>query len=74
MVKLPLLKKINNLSDDEFIDSFLKHVKDTFEDELADSIIRIMDLAAYKGIDLEQHIKAKNRYNLTRQYKHGKKY
>jgi len=33
-----------------------------------------MELAAYKGVDLEEHIKAKKRFNSTRQYKHGKKY
>jgi NTP pyrophosphatase (non-canonical NTP hydrolase) len=49
-------------------------IKDTFEDELADIMIRVMDLAAYKGIDLEGHIMAKLRYNALRPYKHGKKY
>jgi hypothetical protein len=33
-----------------------------------------MDLAAFKGIDLEQHIKAKMRYNSMREKMHGKKY
>jgi NTP pyrophosphatase (non-canonical NTP hydrolase) len=60
--------------DGNFIESFGDHIKDTFEDELADIVIRVMDLAAYKGIDLENHIKAKMRYNATRGYKHGKKY
>jgi NTP pyrophosphatase (non-canonical NTP hydrolase) len=44
------------------------------EDELADIMIRVMALAAYKGINLESHIKAKMRYNSLREYKHGKKY
>jgi NTP pyrophosphatase (non-canonical NTP hydrolase) len=53
---------------------FRTHIKDSFEDELADAMIRIMDLAAHKGIDLEAHILAKMRYNSMREYKHGKKY
>jgi NTP pyrophosphatase (non-canonical NTP hydrolase) len=53
---------------------FEMSTKDTFEDELADVIIRVMDLAAFKEIDLEAHIKAKMRYNSLREHKHGKKY
>lgn len=69
------IKTINSFGIDEmFLTDFKIGVKDTFEDELADVMIRVMDLAAYKGIDLEEHIKAKMRYNSTREYKHGKKY
>ena len=49
-------------------------IKNSFEDELADIMIRVMDLAAFKGIDLEAHIKAKMRYNSLREKYHGKKY
>lgn len=52
---------------------FPKTIKDTFEDELADIMIRVMDLAEYKGINLEMHIEAKMRYNSLRPYKHGGK-
>lgn len=53
---------------------FKQEVKDTFEDELADIMIRCMDLAAYKEIDLEAQIKLKMKYNSMRPHKHGKKY
>jgi len=53
---------------------FETSIKDTFEDELADIMIRVMDLAAFKGVDLEMHIKAKIKYNSLRLPKHGKKY
>ncbi len=43
-------------------------------DKYTDVMIRVMDLANYKGIDLEFHVKAKMRYNSLRPYKHGKKY
>ncbi len=49
-------------------------VKHTFEDELADIVIRVMDLAAFKGVDLEYHIKMKMLYNESNPHKHGKKY
>lgn len=49
-------------------------VKDTFEDELADAAIRLVELAASLGIDLDMHVEMKMRYNATREYKHGKRY
>ncbi len=60
--------------DDEFVFDFKNAVKDTFQDELADACIRIFDLAFARGIDLEWHIKAKMRYNKSREHTHGKKY
>jgi NTP pyrophosphatase (non-canonical NTP hydrolase) len=61
-------------SQESFKHEFEKSVKNTFEDELADVMIRVMDLAAYLDIDLESHIKAKMRYNASREHKHGKAY
>ena len=57
-----------------FETAFKKSVKNSFEDELADAMIRIMDLAHSRGIDLEWHIRQKMNYNATRQHMHGKKY
>lgn len=48
--------------------------KDTFEDELADAMIRIADLAESEGIDLEWQIEKKLAYNEKRPYKHGKSF
>jgi NTP pyrophosphatase (non-canonical NTP hydrolase) len=66
------------LADDDqeigFMHAFEKHVKNTYEDELADTVIRVLDLAAAQGIDLEKAIALKMRYNETRPHKHGKKY
>lgn len=53
---------------------FETQIKNTFEDELADIMIRVMDLAAFKGIDLEKHIKLKMQYNSQREKYHGKKF
>ena len=41
--------------------------------ELADIVIRVMDLCEYCGIDLERAILEKHEYNKTRPYKHGGK-
>lgn len=57
-----------------FKQEFEVAIKNSFEDELADVMIRVMDLAAYKGIDLEYHIKMKMAYNSMREHKHGKSY
>lgn len=35
---------------------FKEHIKDTFEDEMADVYYRILDLAAYKGFSLSNHL------------------
>ncbi len=59
---------------DAFTDKFENHIKDTFEDEISDAIIRLLDLCAYKSIDIDRHIKLKMQYNASRPYKHGKNY
>lgn len=55
-------------------DQFERTIKDSHEDEIADAIIRLMDYAGAKGIDLEWHIYHKLEYNKTREQKHGKAY
>lgn len=41
--------------------------------ELADVVIRIMDMSEWYGIDLDAAIRRKHEYNKTRPYKHGGK-
>jgi len=53
---------------------FEKLIKDSFEDELADAVIRIFDMCGYLKINLEEHIVLKMWYNSTREHKHGKEY
>lgn len=60
--------------DHPFKECFEKYIKDTFEDELADTVIRILDLCGARGIDLEKHINLKLKYNATRERMHGKNY
>lgn len=51
---------------------FERLVKDTFEDEIADALLRILNLSAEYKIDIEAHLFEKMLYNKTRPYLHGK--
>ena len=53
--------------------SFKDAIKDSFEDEIADAIIRLLDLCGGMNIDIEEHIRAKVEYNKSRPRLHGKK-
>lgn len=44
------------------------------EEELADTVIRILDFAGYHDLRLAEAVIAKLQHNLTRPYMHGKKY
>lgn len=57
-----------------FKGAFEEHIKDTFEDEMADVAIRLFDLCGGLGIDLATHIELKMRYNATRDRLNGKNY
>lgn len=64
-----------SIEDNERFKAYFENaIKDTFEDEMADAIIRLLDMAKRQNIDIESHIKAKMRYNSLRPYKHGKAY
>ena len=45
-----------------------------FEIELADAVIRILDLAGSQDMDIGGAILEKMRYNSSRPYRHGKKF
>ena len=53
-------------------DSEKKYWKESFEEEIADAVIRIADLCGQYNIDLEYFIKEKMEYNKTRPNMHGK--
>ena len=61
-------------SSEKFKLAFEAHIKDTFEDEIADAFLRLMDLCGEYGIDIEKHIQMKAEYNKLRPNKHGKLY
>ena len=66
--------KMAGMGMDLFTSYFRESVKDTVEDEIADAIIRLLDLSGYMGIDIDTHIQAKLAYNATRGIRHGKAY
>jgi NTP pyrophosphatase (non-canonical NTP hydrolase) len=66
--------KINYLESEDMVQAFKDNVKDTFEDEIADAMIRLLDMCGGLGIDIDFHVSSKVLYNSTRPYKHGKKY
>ena len=57
-----------------FVESFKENIKDTYEDEIADAIIRLLDHCGFKNIDIEFHVAKKLQYNAQRERLHGKKY
>ena len=69
-VKESTIFPINLVSNKEF----KIYVKDTEEDEIADSIIRLLDYCGNHGIDIDAHINLKLAYNQSRPYKHGKNF
>ena len=60
--------------DTAFKHNFEIFIKDTLEDEIADTIIRLLDLSGYMGINIQKHIDLKLKFNKLRAHKHGKKY
>lgn len=67
-------KELMELPDEEFKAQFQDKVKDTYEDEIADTMIRLLDLIGWQNLDIDNHMAAKLRYNSLRPYRHGKKY
>ena len=51
---------------------FIHHVKDTFEDEIADAFIRLADLCKKMNIDIDSFIRMKMEFNSLRPAKHDK--
>ena len=64
----------DRLCDEHFRLDFEELIKDSFEDEIADAMIRLFDLCGALKIDIDNHIELKIRYNSFRPYKHEKKY
>lgn len=62
------------IGDNLFMHYFENNMKDTFEDELADAVIRIIDLAKHMDIDLTRQVILKHYYNTNRPFKHNKEF
>ena len=53
--------------------NFRYYIKDTLEDEIADTIIRLLAFCGENNINIEYHIKQKMKYNELRGFKFGGK-
>ena len=67
-------QKGHALEVEEYKSWFESKVKNSFEDEIADTVIRLLDLSEGLHLDLLWHIRAKIKYNKMRAFKHGKAY
>ena len=63
-----------NRNEVQFNQAFYANIKDSFEDEIADTFIRLFDLVGFLGIDIDRQIELKMKYNESRPHKHGKAY
>jgi hypothetical protein len=68
------LKALHNKNEYLFHLGFANKVKDGFCDEVADAIIRLLDIVGYYKIDIEKQIELKMMYNAGRAYLHNKEY
>ena len=71
---LLVISEISEATEAMRLDKYGLEEKNTFEDELADSIIRILDLCAELNIDIEKQIAWKMEINKNREYKHSKNF
>jgi NTP pyrophosphatase (non-canonical NTP hydrolase) len=69
-----IVLKMAEMEMNVFSEYFRSLVKDTVQDEIADAIIRLLDLSGYMEIDIDAHVAAKLAYNATRGIRHGKAY
>ena len=69
-----LLDRIGYAEDDVWKSFFNSFIKDTIQDEIADALLRIMDLCGRYNIDIDTHVAIKSYYNSLRGNKHEKKY
>ncbi|MFC1703578.1 nucleotide pyrophosphohydrolase [Candidatus Omnitrophota bacterium] len=56
----------------EGMEAYRLQDKDNFNEEMADTFIRLFDLCGGLDIDIEKEIIKKMKHNKTRPYKHGK--
>lgn len=69
-----LLLEMPHTDDESWKRYFETYIKDTIQDEIADALLRIMDLCGRYDIDIDTHVAIKSYYNSLRKPKHGKKY
>ena len=57
----------------EALEAYRKDDHENFREELADILIRVLDLACSENIDIELEVEKKHNFNKTRPFRHGGK-
>lgn len=57
----------------EALEAYRNRDDENFAEELADIIIRVLDLAIGQGVDIETAVLKKHNFNKDRPYRHGGK-
>lgn len=71
--KIPALLALVHSEVSEALEGFRHNDRANFEEELADVVIRVLDLAAGLGVDVDSVVRAKLEKNKTRGHRHGGK-
>lgn len=71
--KIPAVIALIQSEPSEALEAFRHNDRENFEEELADTIIRVLDLCAGLGIDIDSAVIAKLEKNGQRGFKHGGK-
>ena len=71
--KIPAILALITSETSEALEAFRKNDYENFTEECADQIIRVLDLTAGLGIDIDHAIAQKLEKNKTRGYRHGGK-
>ncbi len=71
--KIPAKLALIHSEVSEALEAYREHEKDAFVEELADIIIRVLDLSAGMGVDLDTAVQNKLEKNRSRGYRHGGK-
>lgn len=72
-VRIPELLCLVHAEVSEALEAYRKYDDEHMKEELADVVIRVMDMCEAFGIDLEEEIRKKHEINKGRPYRHGNK-
>lgn len=71
--KIPAILALIHSEVSEALEDFRKNNREHFAEEIADVMIRCLDLCAGQGIDISKEIQAKLEKNKLRGFRHGGK-
>lgn len=72
--KVPAVIALIHSEASEALEAFRNRDKENFTEELADTLIRILDLSYGLGLDMDKAVREKLEKNKTRGFRHGGKF